>query len=289
MKLPEPGFKFTCGVDICEFPIQYCDTEDNRCGYCSVDLCNSGAIPQQCATACNGLSITTVQPVVQDPNIGSYYTSSDTSIYGAYIIATIALLLVVMLYLKKAWKRCKNGKDIKLKCLGIFDYHPVPINNDNNRSTNNIVDYVTIPEGHEQDNKGIQKIPTAPPEQQEDHAPSTPSYTDTPIVTQPDDDGACDAHNPGDHNILPPTSEDPETNSFRSSQSNGPVSQAMDDSNCETRDHHILSDSKDFKINVQDTTDATQARKSTKGAFELYTKPSELTVAKEKNRPDKVC
>jgi hypothetical protein len=53
MKLPEKGFKFNCGFDICTFPIQYCDTEDKRCGYCSEDICHSDLIPPQCEAECN--------------------------------------------------------------------------------------------------------------------------------------------------------------------------------------------------------------------------------------------
>jgi len=51
---PDKGFQFNCGVDICTFPLQYCDTAKDVCKYCNKDLCNTDDVPQQCYKACTG-------------------------------------------------------------------------------------------------------------------------------------------------------------------------------------------------------------------------------------------
>ena len=51
-KLPDPGFKFNCGNDLCTYPVQYCDVGENRCMYCSDDLCLLRNITPQCRPYC---------------------------------------------------------------------------------------------------------------------------------------------------------------------------------------------------------------------------------------------
>lgn len=51
---PGRGFPFNCGQDLCTFPLQYCDTDDYRCLYCSDDLCHTKDLPDQCRFYCKG-------------------------------------------------------------------------------------------------------------------------------------------------------------------------------------------------------------------------------------------
>ncbi|KAL5018085.1 hypothetical protein ScPMuIL_003807 [Solemya velum] len=51
----EHGLKFVCGEDICSYPWQFCSQEEERCRYCSKDVCHSSNIPAQCQDACQEL------------------------------------------------------------------------------------------------------------------------------------------------------------------------------------------------------------------------------------------
>ena len=52
-KEPDRGFRFNCWIDLCTFPLQYCDLDEQRCQYCSDDLCKSGSYPEQCKSYCS--------------------------------------------------------------------------------------------------------------------------------------------------------------------------------------------------------------------------------------------
>ncbi|XP_052068668.1 uncharacterized protein LOC127707949 [Mytilus californianus] len=204
MKLPEESFKFNCGFDICTFPIQYCDTEDKRCGSCSQDICSSDSIPTQCRAECNRMfSTTSTSPgdVQRDPQMNNYSSYSGTSVEGAYTIATIALLLVICLYVKKGWKlyQKKGKRNKRYTSLEIvkIEKRIEPVNavdtdqsEPGNQTTSTTPE---IPKATEQ--------ATAPP-QENIHESSSPSYTDSTIVAHPDDDNKSPSHNFGDHNIL---------------------------------------------------------------------------------------
>jgi len=63
--LPNDGFKFNCGADICIYPLQYCDVaNDGICKYCNEDLCNTEDVPQQCYTACSGKYIYNLKIII---------------------------------------------------------------------------------------------------------------------------------------------------------------------------------------------------------------------------------
>ncbi|OPL21317.1 hypothetical protein AM593_05969, partial [Mytilus galloprovincialis] len=228
MTLPEVGFKFNCGFDICTYPIQYCDTEDNRCGYCSDDICSSGSIPTQCTAECS-------------------------TVEGAYLIATIALLLVLCLYTKKVWKLYrKRGK--RNKSYTPLEAVKTEICIETVKVTDGILNQI---EPGNQETSSIPDIPnpteqaTAPP-QENIHEPSSPSYTDSPIVAHPDDDDKSPSHNFGDHNIL--SSSIPLEESIHGPPTIGPVSQAENEKKCEQLDCNILDNSEHFSKGIQDVT-----------------------------------
>lgn len=282
MRLPERGFKFDCGFDICTFPTQYCDTEDKRCGYCSVDICYSDLIPPQCEAECNSLlSSTTPQPVGPDPNIGTLNTYSDKSVDYVYAIAIIALLLVLLLYLDKLWRWYSNCKKTKPK-----DYERVPDNIQPNQQHN--ADGVPVVNAQlNEPNAMMQAI--APPLRGDVNP-------EPAIVTNPVDNAESRHHNFGDHTILPTNTEESLAASLQSNEnvSNGPVSHPVNEKKCETVDHNVLSNSKEFKFCMQESighssTGVPTFDMSSRG-FIINAEHSDLTAAKEQStRAEKVC
>ncbi|VDH90601.1 Hypothetical predicted protein [Mytilus galloprovincialis] len=293
MTLPEVGFKFNCGFDICTYPIQYCDTEDNRCGYCSDDICSSGSIPTQCTAECSKLlSTTTASPgdVQHDPQMNNYSVYNGTSVEGAYLIATIALLLVLCLYTKKVWKLYrKRGK--RNKSYTPLEAVKTEICIETVKVTDGILNQI---EPGNQETSSIPDIPnpteqaTAPP-QENIHEPSSPSYTDSPIVAHPDDDDKSPSHNFGDHNIL--SSSIPLEESIHGPPTIGPVSQAENEKKCEQLDCNILDNSEHFSKGIQDVTkhsaNVSENVNICTGSLGVDTNIAELTVAKKQT--DKVC
>ncbi|OPL20951.1 hypothetical protein AM593_09599, partial [Mytilus galloprovincialis] len=264
MKLiPEEGFKFNCGFDICTFPTQYCDTEDNRCGYCSPDICNSGSIPTQCRVECN-------------------------TIEGVYVIAIIALLLVICLYVKKGWKlyRKKGKQNTRYTSLEVVKIEkriePVKaVETDQSEPDNNTtLTTPEIPNATEQ--------ATAPP-QENINGPSSLPYTDSTILAHPDDDDKSPSHNFGDHNIL--SSSIPLDGSLQGPPTIGPVSQAKNEKKCEQLDYNILDSSEHFSKGIQDVTkhsaNVSENVNICTGSLGVDTNIAELTAAKKQT--DKVC
>ncbi|CAG2186940.1 unnamed protein product [Mytilus edulis] len=226
MKLtPEEGFKFNCGFDICTYPTQYCDTEDNRCGYCSPDICNSGSIPTQCREECNKLFSTTstsTRDIQRDPQMNNYNAYSGTCKKdGNYTEKrkTKHTLYVI--------RGCENRKRIEpVKAVETDQSEP-----DNNTTLTT----PEIPNATEQ--------ATAPP-QENINGPSSLPYTDSTIVAHPDDDDKSPSHNFGDHNIL--SSSIPLDESLQGPPTIGPVSQAENEKKCEQLDYNILDSSEHF-------------------------------------------
>ena len=283
MKLPEKGFKFNCGFDICTFPIQYCDTEDKRCGYCSEDICHSDLIPPQCEAECNSLlSSTTPQPVGPDLNISTLNTYSEKSIYYVYAIAILALLLVIILYLAKIWKWYTNCKKTKPK-----DYERVPDNLQQNQEH----DAEGVPVVNAQLNEPNTTIQVTEPQPTDDVDP------EDAIVTNPVDNTESRDHNFGDHNILPSNTEESLAAPLQINENiaNGPVSQPVNEKKCETVGHNILSNSCiEFKFGMQDTTEHSKPGlpkfNMNSGGFLFNAQHSKLTVAKEQStREEQVC
>ncbi|XP_063447548.1 uncharacterized protein LOC134727090 [Mytilus trossulus] len=280
MKLsPEEGFKFNCGFDICTYPTQYCDTEDNRCGYCSPDICNSGSIPTQCREECNKLFSTTstsARDIQLDPQMNNYNAYSATSIEGVYVIASIALLLVICLYVKKGWKlyRKKGKQNTRYTSLEVVKIEkriePIKaVDTDQSEPDNNTT--LTAPEIPNETEQAI-----APPQ-------------DSTIIAHPDDDDKSPSHNFGDHNILPSSLslEEP----LQGPLTIGPVSQAENDKKCEQLDCNILDKSEHFSEGIQDITkhsaNVSENVNMCTGALGVDNNIAELTVTKKQT--DKVC
>lgn len=294
MKLPEEGFKFNCGFDICTYPIQYCDTEDKRCGYCSQDICSSGSIPTQCRAECNKFfSTTSTSPVQRDPQMNNYSAYSGTYVEGAYIIATIALLLVLCLCMREGWKFYRN-KEKRRK-----QYTPLKA-----VKTEICIGPVKATDGNlNQNEPGIQKTSSTPeilnateqataPPQENIHEQTSPSYTDSTIVAHPDDDDKSPSHNFGDHNILPSSISLDE--SLQGPPTIGPVSQAENEKKCEQLDCNILDSRQHFSKGIQDVTkhsaNVSYNVNTCTGLFGVDTNKAEMTIAKEQTaREDKVC
>ncbi|VDI04425.1 Hypothetical predicted protein [Mytilus galloprovincialis] len=293
MKLPEDGFKFNCGFDICTYPIQYCDTEDKRCGYCSPDICNSDSIPTQCIAECNRLfSTSSASPgdVQRDLQMNNYSAYTGTSVEGAYFIAILALILVLCLYVKKVWKLYrKRGKRNK-------SYTPLEV-----VKTKICIEPIKATYGIlNQNEPGNQETPSTPeipnpteqatvPPQENMHEPSSPSYTDSTILAHPDDADKSPSHNFGDHNILPSSLSLEE--SIQGPHTIGPVSQAQNEKKCEQLDYNILDSSEHFTKGIQDVTkhsaNVTDNVNACTGSLGFDINKAELTIAKEQT--DKVC
>lgn len=116
------------------------------------------------------------------------------------------------------------------------------------------------------------------------------------IVTNPVDNAESRHHNFGDHTILPTNTEESLAASLQSNEnvSNGPVSHPVNEKKCETVDHNVLSNSKEFKFGMQESighssTGVPTFNMSSRG-FIVNAEHSDLTAAKEQStRAEKVC
>ena len=113
-------------------------------------------------------------------------------------------------------------------------------------------------------------------------------------MTHPDEEKPSSVYNFGEHRIMPSQNED-QSASLYDHRTNGLVSQAENNENCDKVDHNILN-SKSFSINVENEKQSLKetVHINTRGtcieSLGFHVKKSELTIAKEQTtRSDKVC
>ncbi|KAJ8317970.1 hypothetical protein KUTeg_003061 [Tegillarca granosa] len=118
---PPENFRFNCMYDICTFPNQYCDLQDQRCHYCNDDVCRSDKVPEQCQYRCKGLQTTSPTTENSPKSEGQSSSScpewilSPNDVLG--IILVVALVAIAALIIAVAtiiyFVCCKNNRSVK--------------------------------------------------------------------------------------------------------------------------------------------------------------------------------
>ncbi|KAL3875882.1 hypothetical protein ACJMK2_033791 [Sinanodonta woodiana] len=122
-------FRFPCFVDICTFPIQYCnsDPEERRCNSCTDSICKSDFIPDPCKYHCKSLnSVKTSTTTTLSPSTASATPSSicseaipdiPTHVWTIIVLLTviIAVLIAIVIILFVSRRKTKLPNEERME------------------------------------------------------------------------------------------------------------------------------------------------------------------------------